>query len=109
MVSIDDFNLLVKTVKEQSDTIALLREHLEEAGRKFVKLEEKVENEKKKEKESQKSKTRHINFGKELCPEAYDGKDATDFKHWRLKVANYMSNDEDDMTMDILEWAGKET
>ena len=35
------------------------------------------------------SKHAHINFGKALCPDAYDGKDAGGFRTWRIKVANY--------------------
>ena len=106
MVSLEDFASLAQEVKAQSETIRLLRENLNEAGRKVIALEQDKEKEKKK--ESQKGKHNHVHFGKELCPESYDGKDASDFKHWRLKVANYLSNDEDDMAMEILDWAGKE-
>ena len=50
----------------------------------------------------------HTSFsGKRLCPDAYDGKDAGGFKTWRIKVANYLSNDDDDMVEELLDWAGK--
>ena len=30
------------------------------------------------------------------------------FKDWKLKVSNYLSSDDDDMTNEILEWAGNQ-
>jgi hypothetical protein len=72
---------------------------LDESGRKIFAMEQKKES---------KKRLSHVHFGKELCPEAYDGKDVADFKHWRLKVANYLSNDDDDMAMEILDWASKQ-
>ena len=109
MVSQDDFNQLAQHVRAQDETIRVLREHLDEAARKMVELDkERRKEEKDKKKEENKSKKySHVHFGKELCPDTYDGKDAADFKVWRLKVANYLSNDEDDMATEILDWAGK--
>ena len=102
MVSREDFDSLAQVVQTQAETIHFLREHPDEAGRKIMAMEQETK------KESTKGKHSHVHFVKELCPHAYDGKDAADFKHWRLKVANYLSNDEDEMAMEILDWAGKE-
>ena len=50
----------------------------------------------------------HISIsGKALCPDAYDGKDAGGFRTWRIKVANYLSDDDDDMVEELLDWGGK--
>ena len=97
MVSIDDFNNLVEHVRGQDELIRTLRLNLDQAGHKLLALEA----------NKKQSKHAHINFGKALCPDAYDGKDAGGFRTWRIKVANYLSNDDDDMVEELLDWAGK--
>ena len=49
------------------------------------------------------SKYKHIQLGKDLCPDTYTGKDASMFKDWKFKVSNYLSNDDDDTANDVLE------
>ena len=69
--------------------------NLDQAGPKLLALEA----------NKKQSKHAHINFGKALCPDAYDGKDASGFRTWRIKVANYLSND-DDMVEELLDCGG---
>ena len=92
MVSQEEFNNLAQHVRNQDGTIRVPREHLDAAGRRMIAL----------------AKHSRVHFGKELRPDAYDGKDAAEFKNWRLKVANYMSSVEYDIATEILDWAGKQ-
>ena len=97
MVSIDDFDNLVKHTRGQDELIRTLRLNLDQAGHKLLALEA----------NKKQSKHAHINFGKALCPDAYDGNDAGGFRTWQIKVANYLSNDDNDMVEELLDWAGK--
>jgi len=87
MVSQEQFDNLLLHVQGQDDTIRALGEHLDAAARRMIELE--------KEKNKQ-SKHGRIHYGKDLCPDAYDRKDAAELKNWRLKVAKYLCSDEDD-------------
>lgn len=49
----------------------------------------------------------HINLGKDLCPDGFDGKTSEAFKAWKVKVINYLSLDNDDNIEKMMEWAGK--
>ena len=52
------------------------------------------------------TKRGHVNFGKAVCLDAFDGKDAGGFRTWRINVSNYLSNDDGDITEELLDWAG---
>ena len=88
---------MVEHVRGQDELIRTLRLNLDQAGHKLLALEA----------NKKQSKHAHINFGKALCPDAYDGKDAGGFRTWRIKVAKYLSNNDDDMVEELLDWAGK--
>ena len=101
-VSQEQFQQLADQVRAQEETIATLRANLDEAGRRVLDMQSDQK------KSNTKSKCKHIQLGKDLCPEAYTGKDVSMFKDWKLKVSNYLSSDDDDMTNEILEWAGNQ-
>ena len=54
------------------------------------------------------SKYKHIQLGKDLCPDTYTAKNVSVFQDWKLKVSSYLSSDDDDTTNEILEWAGNQ-
>ena len=96
MVSLEDFNKLAQHARGQEDVLRVMRLNFDEVGLKLMRLET-----------EKKVKHGHINFGKELCPGAYDGKDAGSFKTWKVKVSNYLGSDDNDMVEELLDWAGK--
>ena len=59
------------------------------------------------ESEKKQAKVGHIHFGKDLCPDGFDGMSSEAFKAWKLKVVNYLSLGENNHIEEILEWAGK--
>ena len=76
-VTQEEWQQMVTKVKEQIDIIKNLEVRLQQ-----------VEMDKKKNRHG------HIHFGKELCPEAFDGKSSEGFKSWKVKAVNYLSNDD---------------
>ena len=101
-VSQEQFQQLADQVRAQEETIATLRANLDEAGRRVLDMQS---NQKR---SDTNSKYKHIQLAKDLCPEAYTGKDVSMFNDWKLKVSNYLSRFDDDMTNEILEWAGNQ-
>ena len=59
------------------------------------------------ESEEKQAKLGHIHFGKDLCPDGFDGKSSEVFKASKPKVVNYLSLDENNRVEEILEWASK--
>ena len=72
MVSQAEFPQFADHVRAQNETIRLVREHLDEAGKRMIELEKE---------KSKKSKHGHIQFGKDFCPDPYDGRNAAAFKN----------------------------
>ena len=46
------------------------------------------------ESEKKQAKVGHIHFGKDFCPDGFNGKSSEAFKAWKLKVVNDFSLDE---------------
>ena len=93
-------------MKKQDEVMKLMREDLCEAGLRLLKAENEL-SDAKAEKSKQYKRHDSVYFGEDLCQDAYDRKDATRFKVWRLNVANYLSTEDDDMAGDILEWLAR--
>ena len=81
MASAEEFATLVKHVHDQDAIINLLRHNVDEAGRRIQQLEA----------EKKKNPYGHIHFGKELCPEPFDGKTSEGFKAWKVKAEAMMT------------------
>ena len=96
--SMEDLHKLYLLVQNQDAQIKQMQTALDKADERVKYLET-----------DKKKQIKHgrIHFGKDLCPDGFDGKTAESFKAWKLKIVNYLSLDDNDRTEQILDWAGK--
>ena len=97
----DDLNklhaMMLTKADEQDKKISVLQGIVDRAEAQIELLES----------EKKQAKVGHFHFGKDLCPDGFDGKSSEAFKAWKLKVVNYLSLDENNHIEEILECAGK--